>query len=208
MSRRDVLSLAAGVACLAVAAVLVLFARDVRAWPEAFREGDTLYRSKPGGARPWEPPDRIVFHPAERLLAVRDDVTFRRAVRLYQLSSDSSLSAAFGSGARPLQPTRRLLRRIESGRGDPRLRSRAANFLGVLTYNSGASIDDSFSRQAARLFRRAIMLDPANEEAKFNLELMMYTSPEDPSSGDGGGGGGRSQPDAGGAGLTPPGRGY
>lgn len=207
MSRRDVTSLAAGVACLAAAAALALFARDVRAWPDTFRQGDALLRAQPGGARPWESPDRIAFRPAQRVLAVGDDVTFRRAVRLYELSDSSPFSAG-SAGAPPSQAARRLFLRIDRAQGDPKLRSRAANFLGVMTYNSGAFIDASFSRQAARLFRRAILLDPANEEAKFNLELMMYTSPEQPSSGDSGGGGGRSQPDAGGAGLTPPGRGY
>lgn len=208
MSRRDIASLVAGFVCLALAAALALFARDVRAWPQAFREGDTLYRAQPAGARPWESPDRIAFRPAERLLDVRDDVAFRRAIRLYQLSRAGASSIGFRGSIAPSEPARRLFLRIDRRGANPRLRSRALNFLGVMSYNGGAFIDASFSRQASRLFRRAILLDPANEEAKFNLELMMFTSPENPASREGGGGGGRARPDAGGAGLTPPGRGY
>ena len=208
MTRRLWLAVAGGAVCLALASGFALLAADVRAWQQAFATGDLQYRAAPGGARPWESPDSLPWRPAARLLDVGDDVTFRRAVRLYQLSTDTAFVDGFGSSPRPLESTRRLFLRIERGDGDPRARSRAANFLAVMTYNSGAFIDESFTRRAARLLRRAVMLDTRNEEAKFNLELMMYTSPESAQQGQSGGAGGRAQPDAGGAGSTPPGRGY
>jgi hypothetical protein len=207
VTRRRWLGLAAGALCIALSVVAALFAADVRAWEKTFREGDLLYRSHPTGAKPWVGEDRLPFAPARRLLAVDDDVQFRRAIRLFDISTMERLGG-FGSPPRPVAPARRLLRRIESGHDDPRMRARAGNFLGVLAYERGAFLDEAFGRQALRHFRRAALTDPANEEAKFNLELMMYTSPEDPSTGESGGGSGRAAPDSGGASSTPPGRGY
>jgi hypothetical protein len=179
----------------------------VRAWEETFRKGDLLYRSHPIGAKPWVGEDRLPFAPARRLLDVEDDVLFRRAIRLYEISTMERFGG-FGSTPRPVAPARRLLRRVESGHDDPHMRARAGNFLGVLAYQRGAFIDEAFARQALRHFRRAVLTDPSNEEAKFNLELMMYTSPDGSNTGESGGGSGRAAPDSGGAGSTPPGRGY
>ena len=191
MNRRSWLALAAAAAAFAIAAGLSLLAADVRAWQHAFDTGDLQYRAAPGGNRPWESPDTLPGRPAARLLDVGDDVTFRRGVRFYQLSEPGSFSESFGTSPRPVAAARKLLRRAEREHDDHRVRASAANFLAVLSYQSGAFIDEAFARQAVRLFRRAVRTDPTNEEAKFNLELMMYTSP-----------------DAGGAGSTPPGRGY
>jgi hypothetical protein len=209
MSRRQIAGLAGGLACLVLAAGLVVFARDVQAWPKTFREGDVAFRAKPGDVRPWDSPDRIPYRPAERLLDVEDDVMLRRAIRFSQLTSDQSLfRESFINSPRPYQPARRLLRRLDRSGTDPKLRSRATNLLAVMGYNAGAFVDPATVRQAGQLLRRAVMLDPTNEEAKFNLEVLMYTSPEDPESGQSGGGTGRTAPDSGGAGITPPGRGY
>jgi hypothetical protein len=208
VTRRGVIGLAAAALCIALATLLAFLAADVRAWPETFREGDFEYRAQPRGKKPWVGRDRLPFQPARRLLDVHDDVVFRRAIRLYDISTQESFGSGFRSTPRPVTPARRLLRVIDEGHEDPRVRSRAANFLGALAYSRGAFLDEAFARQALRFFRRAVQLDPTNEEAKFNLELMMYTSPEDPSQRRGGGGGGRATPDSGGAGSTPPGRGY
>lgn len=208
MTRRGWVTLAAAAVCLALAAGLALLAADVRAWQQAFATGDLRYRAAPAGKRPWESPDSLPGRPAARLLDVADDVTFRRGVRFFQLSERGSFTESFGSSPRPVVAARRLLRRAGREHDDPRVRASALNFLAVLSYQSGAFIDEAFARQAAKLFRRAVRTDPANEQAKFNLELMMYTSPESPQQGESGGAGGRSQPDAGGAGSTPPGRGY
>lgn len=209
MTRRHVASLVGGVLCLIVAAGLVVFARDLHAWPSAFAEGDATFQAKPGGERPWESPDVLPMRPAQKLLDVNDDVTMRRAIRLFQLSSDVSLfQLGFVESGRPVQPTRRLLLRIGKSDADPRIRARAANLLAVMTYNGGGIADASLITGAARLLRQAIVLDPTNEEAKFNLELLMFTSPENTSSRQAAGGAGRVQPDANGAGSTPPGSGY
>jgi hypothetical protein len=210
VSRGQIATLAGGLACLLAAAGLVLFARDVQAWPDTFRQGDVEFRARPGDVRPWDSPDRLPLRPAERLLDVRDDVTMRRAIRLYHLSTarDFFSRGSFLNSQRPFQPARRLLRRLDRKGNDPKVRSRAANMLAVMSYSGSSFLDPSAVRQASRLLRHAVMLDPANEEAKFNLEVLMYTSPDDSRSGESGGGTGRTQPDSGGAGITPPGRGY
>lgn len=209
MTRRGWIGLAAGVVCIGLAVLLALFAADVRAWPETFRQGDLLYRSQKFGDKPWVGRDRLPLQPARRLLGVNDDVVFRRGIRLFDISTSPRISRGFvGGPPRPAGFAQRLLQVTERGHEDPRMRSRAANYLGALSYSRGAFLDEAFMRRSLRLFRRAVQLDPTNEQAKFNLEVMMYTSGDDPRSGESGGGSGRANPDAGGAGSTPPGRGY
>lgn len=208
MSRRRWQALAGAAVCLATAAGLALLAADVRAWQQAFEAGDLQYRAEPGGRRPWASPDSLPGRPAARLLDVGDDVDFRRGVRFFQLSEPALFRESFGTSPRPVAAARKLLRRAEREHDDPRVRASAANFLAVLSYQSGAFIDEVFARQAARLFRRAVRTDPTNEEAKFNLELMMYRSPESTRARRDPGGAGPSSPDSGGTGSGLRGRGY
>jgi hypothetical protein len=88
------------------------------------------------------------------------------------------------------------------------MRSAAANLSAVLTYEFGGFLDLGRVRLAARSVRDAVRLDPRNEQAKFNLELLLERVPENPESESGGGGAGETTLDDAGASSTGPGRGY
>jgi hypothetical protein len=101
-------------------------------------------------------------------------------------------------------------RRLAERPGDPAVRALGSNLLGVLAFED-ASLDRPRAHRHATTsvdaFREAIHLDPASDDAKFNLELALTLTPEDAAAaserGEGAG------PSTGsGAGATPPGGGY
>ena len=96
-------------------------------------------------------------------------------------------------------------------RGDaPEKRALGSNLVGVLAYENGALDPASAAVHvpaSAGAFREAIHLDPGNDDAKFNLELVLTLPPEDAGAATGPGSG--AGPSSGsGAGATPPGGGY
>jgi hypothetical protein len=202
------LLLASGPACLLAAGALALLADDVRRWPATVRAGDVQARVAPARGDPWRSTERFPLGASERLLGVREDLAYRRAVRLFYLTQPR-FRRRFGSGfVQPVDGARRRLRDIQLAARGREMRSAAANLLAVLTYEFGGFLDVGRGRLAARYIRDAIRLDPGNEQAKFNLELLLDRIPEGLESESGGGGAGETSLDDAGASSTPPGRGY
>src|SRR4051794_570620 len=72
----------AGTVVLAAAALCVaLLASDVHAWRSAVNKGDVVYVATPSRAR-WTS-DATFGGAGERLLGLRDDIDFRRALQRY-----------------------------------------------------------------------------------------------------------------------------
>jgi hypothetical protein len=69
-------------------------------------------------------------------------------------------------------------------------------------------LEPAFARQAETEFRNAIRFFLGNDEAKFNLELLMQRTERQARQPAGTGGSGRSRLDETGAGAANPGRGY
>ena len=63
---------------------------------------------------------------------------------------------------------------------DPRLRSLAFNLVGVLQLSTGTSNDLATRAASLRIgigaFQHSVQLDPANLDAKYNLELALRTN--------------------------------
>lgn len=202
------LRLASGPACLLAAAALALLADDVRRWPGTVRAADVEARVTPARGDPWRSAERIPLSAAERLLGIREDLAYRRAVRLFYLTQPR-FRRRFGSGfVVPVDGARRRLRELQLDARDPEMRSASVNLLAVLTYEFGGFLDLGRGRLAARYVRDAVRLDPRNEQAKFNLELLLERAPENRESDSGGGTAGQKLLDDAGASSTPPGRGY
>jgi hypothetical protein len=173
---RRIASVVAGIAALAGAVVLVLVAVDARAWSATVRDDDALFRVAP--ARPtWDSGARAPFGLSERLLGTADDVRLRRAIQAFQLAriqttffiQDPRLQAAKAKATLALVD-------VERKGPSNRARSTAANLLGVLAFQD-ARLDPSSAqtslRRATLAFRRAILWDSTNEDAKSNLELVL-----------------------------------
>jgi len=162
--------------CLSLAVVLALLALDVARSSDAIRTGDVRYRVSPEDDGLWRADELVPLAVARNVLGVEDDVAFRRALRGLRLArlDDPSASTSDPELAISRNAAQARLEAIVSADGDLTRRSRAAGLLGVLgiarfvTETQGR--DALLSSTIANL-QLAIALDPANDEAKQNLEL-------------------------------------
>lgn len=168
---------AGAILALLTAAVLVVFAVDVLRWEQLLSEQDVRFRAVPEQTRYSEPSGILPLGIAEKAVAGRDDVAFRRqleaftrvrpgvfvdALRFEQLRGQAQLELA-------------RLSRVDP---DPRRRSRAANMIGVLALDPqlAPTVQEDFTtvvQGAIDAFRSAVEIDPSNADGKRNLELAL-----------------------------------
>ena len=162
---------------LAVVAIAVsILATDLLDWRSRIDAGDTRFASGSLAAGMWEPRQLVPLGVAKSMLGVEDDLSYREAVRAFVLGrpreqpfGDTDLLGARGHARELLEP-------IVDGAGAPSRRGAAANMIGVLGFaNAAIDPDQSYSylTESVRWFRRAIALDPGNDDAKYNLELAL-----------------------------------
>ena len=181
MTRSRVVT-AAALLALGLGALLVVFAVDVLRWERSLAEQDARFVAVPGRAQFASPDAVLPFGLAERVLAARDDLAFRRQLerfvrvrpgvvvtepeRFGRLRSEAQLGLAALSRADP----------------DPRRRSRVTNMLGVLALDPQFAPRDAAEveyvvRRAVESFRVAVETDPAHADAKLNLEQALRIPP-------------------------------
>ncbi len=175
-TRRRIALGAAALLSLGLAVVLVLVAVDVARWNHVFQSDDVSYRTTPADEALWDAHERVPFGLAGEVLAVGDDVELRKALRalraahldeLRVLTSDPRIAISRNEATARLEA-------IVAHDPDRSRRSRAAGLLGVI--GLARFVTETQGREALLSstvlnFRRAIDLDSANDEAKFNLEL-------------------------------------
>jgi hypothetical protein len=190
----------------ALAIVGALFAADVRAWRDAMRDGDVRYAVGGQPAPEWHAPTALPSGLSRRVLAVDDDRALREALLAFRRASRGTdvLQRRRARAAAESQ----LLDVVTDG--SRKQASQASNLLGVLTFadaTSGRRAATPVERTVAA-FREAVRLDPGNDVAKTNLELLLRLLEArgeriGPNPAPGPRGGGRH-----GAGTGSPGRGY
>jgi hypothetical protein len=197
---------------LVLAGALAVFAHDVRAWQTTVKHDDLRFQADPAAARLWSPPTLLPGDPAGLALSTRDTTEWRHALQYFyytrlgfdpETNADSSTLDA---------STEKRLQALTQTAATPAERSDAANLLGVLviTTASAAAVGNNEGivpqtlRQTVGYFEQAIALDPTNDDAKQNLELILRSAgPSNRVIREGGtaiGGGGH--------GSSPPGYGY
>lgn len=213
--RRELL-LPLAAACVALSVFLALVAVDVRRWRTTIERGDVRFATASPGVG-WTADTMAPFASAKRVLAIEDDLAFRRM--LVGLRASKLRDATVSD---PVLALRRAeltegLEAIVARDPDPLLRSRAATLLGVLNIVSWNSTPTQGNQQdrselllnAIASFEQAIDLDPANDDAKYNLQIMLQRGqgllPTEASAGRQSLPGGRG---ARGAGAGEPGSGY
>ena len=172
------LTLSVALLLLAGAGFVGLLASDVRHWEERLVRDDLSFRETPNRPDLFERQERIPGA-ARRLLAIDDDLAFRRALHLIWMSvavrppeqeteADSLRDAA-------------EIALAEVARADPdrSRRSEATNLLGVLSVSRDGEepgeVRGSRLESAIVSFRSAVLLDARNERAKYNLELALQS---------------------------------
>ncbi len=209
---RRALLVGCALACALAAVALALLAVETVRARDALSTGDARYATAPRDASLWRPGALGAVSVSRPVLGIDDDLDFRNALRAMRLSqkddpSDSSVEVIL----RRLR-AQRLLQQVATHDPDLRRRARAMNLLGVLLLSTpAADREERVTTQQVALgtLQQAIRLDPANDEAKFNLELLLRRRSgvqnvqggptPNPSSGQG-----QSR----GAATGPPGRGY
>ncbi len=197
-------------ALLAVAGsvLLVALAWDVLRWQDELEAQDVRFLAAPTQVRYAAPATRIPLGATERLLGARDDLAFRRQLEAFARIRPGT---AFTPQLLALRSETQLgLAELARRDDDARRRSRAANMTGVLALDESLAPRDpdalaNVVTGAVGSFRNAVELDPANADAKTNLELALRIAKAATLSGDAPDGG-RNEGDE--AGVGRPGSGY
>jgi hypothetical protein len=194
----------AAVGLVGVAVVAALLALDVHAWGSGLDRGDARYARAPQAAR-WTASTLLPGDPAGSLLEVEDDLSARDALRLARIAF--ATPRGFDNGHQQAETRARAEVALSdvAASGTPAQASQAGNLLGVLIESAG---DQAADDRAQAAFDGAIRALPANEDAKYNLELLLRRqrvvgTREGQSKGSGARGASRR-----GAGAGTPGQGY
>ena len=199
-------------ACALLSLFLVVLAIDVVRSHEALASGDDAYASAPKEGGLWKPGALGASTLSRKVLGVDDDLRFREAVRALRLSQRDKPTDSSPEAILRRAKAQKLLQEVSAGDPDPRRRSRALSLPSVLMLSTPAADQDeraTTQRIALANLRTAIEMEPTNDEAKYNLEVVLRRRAgvqtvqggptPNPSSGQG-----QSR----GAATGPPGRGY
>lgn len=180
VTRGRLLLVSAAAVCAVGAVLAALLARDIGRWPGAIRSGDLAAAGSAQSRHAvWSVDEALPFTPARRLLGVEDDVAFRQAVVLFRraYSRDPTFAASSDGAMIRIRAETALAHAIRTDSNHGRA-SAAENMLGIL-----ALVDVATSRtgtvtvdRSVLAFQDAIRLDPSNEQAKQNLELLFRQS--------------------------------
>ena len=160
---------------LVLAVVAVLLAADLRSWRTAVARGDATFAVQPSAAR-WSTSTLLPFDPALALLGLQDQLALRRAERRFVTVSaegnglDNGYSESAQRGA--LEGELTNLARTSN----PARASEADNLLGILAFVDSRQRGPSGAAPVERSqadFQAAVQVDPTNEAAKYNLELLL-----------------------------------
>lgn len=161
---------------LAASAALVVFAVDVLRWQSGLEAQDVRFLAAPAQARYHEPTALLPAAAVEHALGASDDVAFRRQLEGFARVRPG---VAFTPPLLALRAETQLgLAELARSGNDVRRRARAANMTGVLALDVHLAPSDpdalaTLIAGAIGSFRSAVELDPANTDAKANLEAAL-----------------------------------
>jgi hypothetical protein len=212
--------LVVAVGLLVVALFLGLLARDAWHWERAMSDADARASIRLISPEAWEADTTLPHDPARHLLDLEDDIAYR-ATMMRGLAFASSPLDAKTLKQRAITET--ALQRVAADTSDPERASRAADLLGVLRYSdpaspdqaenayegdqSGQSVELTPEQKAMAQFLEAVRVDPHNDNAQRNLELLLRQPQPPPRKGTPQAGGG-DRAGRKGSGAQAPGHGY
>jgi hypothetical protein len=203
---RRILRAAAACVCLAGAVFLVLVALDARAWGTRIAGDDLRFRHQTLG-RLWQRTDLAPFGAARSLLGIDDDLLYRRGLLAFRVGRPREPLFQPGVTTQRIRAQIALEKYYNQSHDDLR-KAQAANLIGILgfaaaTQDAGQRV--TFLNDAVARFKSAMLLDPGNEDAYYNLELALDQLKE---AGEQQAGSGKRVGGTGGAGLRNAGHGY
>jgi hypothetical protein len=190
---------------LAVAVFLVLFARDAWHWQRALRDGDARAAAGPRVPDGWSAEALFPGGLARRTLGISDDLAFRH------LAARALASLHRLPNAKERAVLEAQVQRLVQRDGDRSRASLAATYLALLYFTDPAETSPgarSPDDKAIAELQTAVRLDPRNDVALRDLELLIeqQQAQQNQRGSDKPGSGQRAGTH--GAGLGPPGGGY
>jgi hypothetical protein len=204
---RRALRAALAVACLAGGVFFVLLSLDARAWGTRIAGDDLRFRHQALGGTLWQRTDLAPFGAARSLLGIDDDLLYRRGLRAFRVGRPREPLFAQSVTTQRIRAQIALEKYFNKSH-DALRKAQAANLIGVLgfaaaTQDAGQRV--TFLNDAVARFKSAMLLDPGNEDAYYNLELALDQLKE---AGEQQAGSGKRVGGTGGAGLRNAGHGY
>jgi hypothetical protein len=170
---RPVGGVVAVAALVVAAAVLVALAADVLRWDRELRDGDAAYGA--GAAVVWQPDTLLPRGVSASLLGVSDDVDYRQAIEQFWRSKPRDPIRVFEDVTRRSAAERTLGRTFERDSQANR-RSQLAVLRGAMMLEEARNSPtqrEVFVRRAIEFLERAVVIDPSNQTAVYNLELAL-----------------------------------
>lgn len=166
---------AAALLALAPAALLVVLAIDALRWERSLAEQDVRFHATPQASRFSEPETLLPFDLAERVLGGGDDLAFRQQLQRFARVRPGATQNLNDEYLKLRGETQLALAQLSRLDPDPARRSRAANMIGVVALDNRLAPQDpeelaELVAGAISSFRNAVLIDPSNADAKFNLE--------------------------------------
>lgn len=207
---RRIVLISLAIASVVGAVFLGLLGTDVLAWRSHLDEADMRYQAVRGDEDMWEADTILPARLSRDAAGVGDDIEYREAVQLFRLSG---LRSQERTEQQVQIKSAAEIRLDRVGRTNPsnEVRSAAANLRGAISFEEARATTEEpgiFLRRSLANFEEAIELDPASEDAKFNLELVLRLVVQTQEGEGGGSGGARSDTPASGAGSATSGSGY
>jgi hypothetical protein len=177
---RSIGSVPAALSALAAVALLALAVDTLVVWRDV---SDDDFRFQNASARQiglWEDLGALPGSVTVRVLGLDDDLAYRRATYSFAAVRPSDrvvYRASFDAQLQSLRGHAQLeLTRTSQAERDDRRRSRLLTFLGVLPLDRVITDGDERAgvlQTAIGIFQTAVESDPANADAKLNLELLL-----------------------------------
>ncbi len=165
--------IAVGVGALVLGVAALTLAHDLRAWQGGTDRGDRRFATQPDVAR-WEAGTWLPGDPARTMLSLDDDLAVRNGEKAFAVALAAPTGYDDGRQKSRLRGLAELALSDALATGSPAQASRAGNLVGILAATDDSGSDASVSdRRAAETFEAAIRADPGNEDAKYNLELIL-----------------------------------
>jgi hypothetical protein len=162
-----------GVAAVVAGVALLALAHDLRRSDRALAQGDATFVANPAAAR-WGTGTWLPQNVALRTLGLHDDLAVRRAEQAFAIAVATPFGYDNGRRQTRLRAFGELALSDVVASGSPAQASRAGNLLGILAATArGTNGVPADERRAADTFDAAIRADPANADAKHNLELLL-----------------------------------
>lgn len=161
-----------------VAALLVLFALDARAWQTSVRRDDMRFRAQLDHNDLWNPATILPGDPAGRVLQTSDTIAWRHALQSFWYTHIGANPQSQVDLPKLRARAQAQLLDLTTSARTAEERSDAANLLGVLVITTPISAGSQTAqiqvlKQSIQYFTQAVELDSANTDAKQNLELVL-----------------------------------